>query len=87
MLLLNVEGPLNYIMQCTVNMRALISKVKGLSGTNTTSPESKVQAMHFLSKALHLGTVVGRSGEKSPAFQKEIWERQIKNWESGCDIR
>ena len=81
MLLLNSEGPLNCIIQCAVNMRALISKVKGSSGTNATSPESKVQAMHFLREALHLGTGGWQKWRGAWVFQKELRERQVKNWE------
>lgn len=69
---LNSNGPLNSIIQCSVNMRALFSEVKVLSGTNAAFPDRKVQAMHFLRDTLHLGTDCwyNRSREKSLGFSK-----------------
>jgi len=57
-------------IQCVVNMRTLCSKVKVSSGTNSASPESKVQIIHFLRELCILVLLVGRSGEKSPGFSK-----------------
>lgn len=74
-LLWNSEGPLNTLIPCAVNMRVLSSKLKGSCGTNATSPESKVQAMHFLRESLHLGTGGWQKRREKPGFFKRKYGR------------